>query len=145
MTKHRNDHDLYFAYGANLNLATMGKRCPSAVPLRQTALNGWKMVFHGAADIVPAPGGRVYGALYRITPADKAALDRYEGVEHGTYTDILFEDEGATIFAYHMNLGTEKLSPPREKYLRIVQQGYLDWKLPDEQLRQALLDAGVSI
>lgn len=144
MTKHRNDHDLYFAYGANLNLATMGKRCPSAVPLRQTALNGWKMVFHGAADIVQEPGGRVYGALYRITPADKAALDRYEGVAHGAYTDILFEDGGATIFAYHMNRA-KKLSPPDAKYLRIIQQGYLDWKLPDEQLKQALLAVGVSI
>jgi hypothetical protein len=145
MSRHRNDHDLYFAYGANLNLTTMGKRCPSAVPLKVTTLTGWKMVFHGAADIIPAPRSCVYGALYRITPADKAALDRYEGVERGVYTDILFADGGNTIFAYHMDCEiTEKLSPPTEKYLRIIRQGYLDWKLPDEQLQQALLACGAA-
>lgn len=69
----------YFAYGSNLNHDGMEFRCPGAKLVGPARLADWRLTFRGVADIEPAEGRVVQGALWMATPADVRALDRYEG------------------------------------------------------------------
>ena len=73
------DKILYFAYGSNLNVAQMKQRCPDSVEISAAVLDGWQLKERLCADIEPAPGECVNGALYEISRNDLANLDVYEG------------------------------------------------------------------
>jgi gamma-glutamylcyclotransferase (GGCT)/AIG2-like uncharacterized protein YtfP len=82
---------LYFAYGSNLDAARLHRSCPSARPQGAARLADHRLRFPlastrwggGVADVVPAPGDEVWGALWLIDAVDAAALDAQEGV-HAT-------------------------------------------------------------
>jgi gamma-glutamylcyclotransferase (GGCT)/AIG2-like uncharacterized protein YtfP len=78
---------IYAAYGSNMDPARMAHRCPHS-PLQGTGwLEGWRLTFGGEdigwegalATVVEGSGQRVFVALYEITEADEAALDRWDG------------------------------------------------------------------
>jgi gamma-glutamylcyclotransferase (GGCT)/AIG2-like uncharacterized protein YtfP len=78
---------LYFAYGSNLRSSQMMRLCPEHEFLAPARLDGYRLAFTladhewqgGVADVVPAPGEHVWGALYDISSNDLARLDDYEG------------------------------------------------------------------
>ena len=72
----------YFAYGSNLSVAQMARRCPDAVDPRPATLaeHDWLINERGVATVEPFDGGEVHGILWRISDADLASLDRAEGV-----------------------------------------------------------------
>lgn len=80
---------LYFAYGSNLRSAQMNRLCPGHQFLGPARLAAHRLAFTrpdeewqgGVADLLPAGGQEVWGALYRLTPADLAGLDAYEGFD----------------------------------------------------------------
>jgi len=79
----------YFAYGSNLHPERMRRRVPSAQPLGCAVLTGHVLRFHkqsrkdgsGKCDAhyTGRPQDRVYGAVYSLAAAEKAALDAVEG------------------------------------------------------------------
>ena len=77
----------YFAYGANLDVPAMQRRCPGAVPLQTACLAGHRLVSmrEGWLSIVPSEDTDVEGLLWRLTPEHLVALDGYEEVEEGMY------------------------------------------------------------
>ncbi|UDY24424.1 gamma-glutamylcyclotransferase family protein [Nocardioides sp. Kera G14] len=84
---------LYAAYGANLDPALMGVRCPHS-PLQTTGwLVGWRLTFGGEEHgwdgalptIVEDPDAQVFVALYDVTPADQRVLDEWEALDTGLY------------------------------------------------------------
>ncbi|MGE0334880.1 MAG: gamma-glutamylcyclotransferase family protein [Gammaproteobacteria bacterium] len=83
--------ECYFAYGSNLHPRRLRARVPIAADLGVAALPGWRLVFHkrsvdGSAkcDIVPAGHADVvFGAVYLLDDAARAALDEIEGVGRG--------------------------------------------------------------
>jgi gamma-glutamylcyclotransferase (GGCT)/AIG2-like uncharacterized protein YtfP len=78
---------LVFAYGSNLDDNQMRSRCASAriearavLPNHALAFGGFSQRWGGAvASVLPEPGARVQGLLYRITAPELSTLDRYEG------------------------------------------------------------------
>ena len=70
---------LYFAYGANLNLAGMNYRCPNAKPIKKLILQNWELGFSGVATIKPKLGSHVHGALWLLTKKCEDSLDVFEG------------------------------------------------------------------
>ncbi len=78
---------LYFAYGSNMDLAQMAIRCPSAVTLVNAELLHHRFIVNtqGVGTVIPDPGSTVHGRLWRLTPDDERALDRYEGVAGDLY------------------------------------------------------------
>jgi hypothetical protein len=92
---------LYFAYGANMDPVHMAERCPGARQLGIATLPGhaFGIAATGYATVRPDPGMIVRGVLWRLTPADEASLDEFEGVESGLYwKDIVpVEDAAGTI------------------------------------------------
>ena len=82
----------YFAYGSNLSLGQMAKRCPASRPAGRARLDGWRfrIMARGYATVVPEPGAAVHGLLWNLTPDDERTLDAYEGVSEQHYRkDVL--------------------------------------------------------
>jgi cation transport regulator ChaC len=83
---------LNFAYGSNMLRARITARVPSARVVGPAVLRGHALRWHkvgrdrsGKCDVVrdAAPGAAVHGVLYEIATAEKAALDRAEGLGAG--------------------------------------------------------------
>lgn len=46
-----NEKTLYFAYGSNLNLDQMARRCPDAEPVGRVRLDGYRLAFRRTVDV----------------------------------------------------------------------------------------------
>lgn len=131
---------LYFAYGSNLNVRHMARRCPGAKSLGKFFLDDALLVFRGVADCIVAPGERCPGGVWKITAACERALDRYEGIGSGYYSKEYLDIDGIPgepqLMLYVMN--STGVMPPSTAYLETVKQGYRDFRLPFEPLRAAV-------
>ncbi|KAK4213459.1 hypothetical protein QBC37DRAFT_422929 [Rhypophila decipiens] len=83
---------LYFAYGSNLSLTQMAKRCPASFFHGRAVLPDykWQINQRGFANIIPSPGNCVHGLVYWLSSSsdDEARLDRSEGVHRGCYSKV---------------------------------------------------------
>lgn len=70
---------LYFAYGSNLDVGAMKRRCPEAEGIGPAVLDNWRLAERYYADIEASRGDRVHGVLYAVTDRDLAMLDVCEG------------------------------------------------------------------
>lgn len=143
-------HRLYFAYGSNLNLAQMQRRCPGSAAVQRLTIKGWRLAFRGVADIEPAEGEVVHGALYRVTPTCEATLDRYEGAAPGgmgVYRQVDFNvvlpDGHVDAFFYKMN--DDMVDLPSQRYFETIATGYKEWGLPVKALRAAYTQAEATL
>ncbi|KAK2593281.1 hypothetical protein QQS21_009005 [Conoideocrella luteorostrata] len=77
----------YFAYGSNLHMRQMQRRCPNSkyVGFGRLPDFRWQINERGFANIVHADGHSVYGLVYEIDDGDEEKLDISEGVSKGAY------------------------------------------------------------
>tara|TARA_B100001093_G_scaffold465967_1_gene484043 strand:+ start:801 stop:1202 length:402 start_codon:yes stop_codon:yes gene_type:complete len=132
---------LYFAYGSNLNLSQMKRRCKDSIFLKKINLENFRLTFRSryrAADIEPKKNSLVPGGLFEISKSDEKKLDLYEDypILYKKYHFIL---DGRKVMTYTM----VKKTPfrfPTERYLNVVKRGYLDCKLDKKFLNRALVE-----
>ena len=130
---------LYFAYGSNLNLFQMKRRCKDSVFLKKYELKGYRLNFRSkyrAADIEKSKNSLVPGALFEISKSDEKKLDVYEDFPI-LYKKYYFYYYGKKVMTYTM----VKKSPfkfPTERYLNVVKKGYRDCNLDKKFLIKAL-------
>lgn len=122
---------LYFAYGANLNLDGMKRRCPQAKPVKKFVLQNYQLAFSGVATIQPKPGAHVHGALWLLTKDCEDNLDIFEGYP-SLYRKEYLEQNGTYFMAYIMNRDTPQ--KPSQYYLDTIAEGYREWNLPVSNL-----------
>lgn len=81
---------LCFAYGSNMDVDAMARRCPGSRPAGVARLAGHRPVImpEGYASVVRDPRGMVWGLLWDLALADVPALDRYESVAAGLYEKV---------------------------------------------------------
>ena len=130
---------LYFAYGSNLNLFQMKRRCKDSVFLKKYELKGYRLNFRSkyrAADIEKSKNSLVPGALFEISKSDEKKLDVYEDFPI-LYTKIYFKYYNKKVMTYIM-VRKSKFRYPTEKYLNVIKQGYKDCNLDKKYLRNAL-------
>ena len=130
---------LYFAYGSNLNLFQMKRRCKDSVFLKKYELKGYRLNFRSkyrAADIEKSKNSIVPGALFEISKSDEKKLDVYEDYPI-LYKKLYFTYYSKTVMTYIMVNKTE-FRYPTERYLNVVKQGYKDCKLDTKYLKIAL-------
>ena len=132
----------YFAYGSNMNLAQMAKRCPGARLLGLARLRGWRFLINsrGYATAREESGAEIFGGLWELTEEHGRTLDRYEGVAAGYYERVDFlvsvwpEGEDADVFAY---LATDDLpGVPSARYHQAVVNGAREIGLAEEYLAE---------
>ncbi len=130
---------LYFAYGSNLNLFQMKRRCKDSVFLKKYELKGYRLNFRSkyrAADIEKSKNSLVPGALFEISKSDEKKLDVYEDYPI-LYKKLYFTYYNKAVMTYIMVNKTE-FRYPTERYLNVVKQGYKDCKLNINYLIKAL-------
>ncbi len=130
---------LYFAYGSNLNLFQMKRRCKDSVFLKKYELKGYRLNFRSkyrAADIEKSKNSLVPGALFEISKSDEKKLDVYEDYPI-LYKKLYFTYYNKTVMTYIMVNKTE-FRYPTERYLNVIKRGYKDCKLDTKYLKSSL-------
>lgn len=137
-------YHLYFAYGANMNIKNMKHRCPAAKPIGKARLDGYRLKFRrGVATVEPQAKEYAPGALWKVTDACIASLDRFEGYPwlYGRYQIGGKDVNGRSlpgIHIYIMQPGYVE-SPPSNFYLDVILEGYKDFgwgRKEQERLRR---------
>jgi phage replication-related protein YjqB (UPF0714/DUF867 family) len=123
----------YFAYGSNLSVAQMAKRCPDATDPRPATLadHDWLINERGVATVEPFDGSQVHGVVWRVSEHDLATLDSAEGVPVRYRRDRLTvqtQDGPAQAWVYI----DHRIEPgaPRPGYLERVIDGAAHHGLP---------------
>lgn len=130
----------YWAYGSNLNVAGMARRCPGAEQVGPLTLENGVLRFRHHADVCRKTGYVIQGGLWRITPACEAALDRYEGA--GKYYEkryLTLRVQGAVAECLYYKMLGRGIMPPSEDYLDCIVEGYKDFGLDLELLEEAVV------
>ena len=131
---------LYFAYGSNLNLFQMKRRCKDSIFIKKYELKGYRLNFRSkyrAADIEKSKNSLVPGALFEISKSDERKLDLYEDFPI-LYKKYYFEHYGKKVMTYTMVRKTP-FKFPTERYLNVVKRGYRDCKLDFKYLKKGLI------
>ncbi len=131
---------LYFAYGANTNLAAMASRCPLAVPNGRMTLNDHRLVFRGVADVEQCKGRVTFGALWWITSRCERSLDAFEGFPDlytKQYGRLTLDGVEQLVMFYTMTSPSYE-APPYTVYERTLREGYASFGLPTEQIDLAI-------
>jgi len=142
-------HVWYFAYGSNMQSATLrGRRGVAyrrAVPAR---VSGWELVFdkpgllgtgEAYASLVPVRRATAYGVLFEITPDDMAHIDLTEGVLIGSYRRVAVTATALQTRTRRtaFTLTSDRRSPgarPTSRYMDVVIAGAVEHGLPDHHV-----------
>ncbi len=140
---------LYLAYGSNLNVEQMAKRCPTAREYGTAVIKGYELMFKSSKTgayltIEQKRGGVVPVAVWMVAPADEANLDLYEGCPNFYYKKDLRLNikalDGKTkrvdAFVYIMH-EERKLAEPSRHYVRCCQEGYEHFGFDKKYLDEA--------
>ena len=139
----------YFAYGSNINLNQMERRCPNATVVEPVVLPDHELLFRGnssgcgVATIRPKEGSQVHGLLWRITERCEKSLDIYEGFPHlYTKAPVTVQNskgERISVMAYIMTEERQLVPvPPSIGYYDGIEEGFKQNGLPRSELREAL-------
>lgn len=136
---------LYVAYGSNLNLTQMARRCPSAGIYGVGQLNNWELVYRGSmvnshATIRRKQGAYVPVLLWSIEPDDERRLDVYEGYPIYYYKRTVMVDIGSRkkkAMVYIMD-PRNKPGTPSPTYVDTIRQGYIDNNLDLHKFEESL-------
>lgn len=140
---------LYWAYGSNLNVATMRRRCPSAKKVGPLVLKDSALVFRGVADVEHRKRSKTPGGLWRITQECERRLDAFEGARagglyHKIYILLSVDGQEEQCLLYQMNEDRymwkerEGIMPPGQDYLTTILRGYADFGLDEKYLKRAV-------
>lgn len=123
---------LYFAYGANMDIAAMAARCPKSRPLG-LARHRFIVMEAGYASVVRDPRTHVHGLLWDLALSDTPALDRYKEVGDGLYRKAFFpvlrEPVGSVQALVYIGSSMRE-GAPRPLYLESVIAAARDLGLP---------------
>ena len=124
---------LYFAYGANMNQASMARRCPGATNPRPFVVRDWRLKFYTHATVEPSPGDSVWGILWDITDNCERSLDSFEGFPI-YYTKKKHRQDGHKFFFYEM--ATYREGYPSSGYVNDIRSVYRYFNQPFDHLVQ---------
>ena len=138
----------YIAYGSNLNLEQMARRCPTAEVVKATYLTNYCLMFRGkgtaVATIEKHKGSKVPILIWKIQPSDERNLDIYEGYPHLYRKETLkltVDGKRVRAMVYIMNEALHPYDTPSRSYFETIRQGYEDSGFDVKILRQAVLDS----
>lgn len=134
----------YWAYGSNLSIRQMKRRCPQAIKYGPMDVQDCALIFRAVADVTLREGAVTQGGLWQITTQCERELDAFEGVNSGRYMKryfrITIHGKKYTCLFYQMR-AKEGVLPPTERYLETIVDGYRDFGLDLRNLETALHDA----
>lgn len=141
----------YAAYGSNLNVRQMRRRCPDARIIGTSEIPDYELLFKGSKTdacltVEPKAGSRVPVVIWSVTSKDEAELDCYEGFPMFYYKkemELPIKEIksgkiiNCTTFVYIMHKD-RPFGIPSEPYLKTCLEGYHRFGFSDKILLQAL-------
>lgn len=145
LTAKGTDRKKYAAYGSNIEIFQMEKRCPTARIVGKGVVPGHELLFrgypeHAVATIEPKKGENVPVLIWEIGAVDEDHLDIYEGYPqlYGKQEVTVQTDSGAEqIMVYTMNQG-QAIGRPCREYLSVITRGYLQAGFDVNYLKQSV-------
>jgi gamma-glutamylcyclotransferase (GGCT)/AIG2-like uncharacterized protein YtfP len=130
----------YFAYGSNINLNQMFKRCPDARVFIQGKLKGYKLMFRRVADIDKCKGREVSGMLYKLSRSDVQSLDLFEGypTKYTKKTGIIETEQGSVKAFWYEMVNKVDTELPSSHYLARIITGYAMHSIPSSTIIDSL-------
>jgi hypothetical protein len=137
----------YFAYGANMDVEDMARRCPRSRPLGVARLMRHRLAItrEGWLTATRDARGRVHGVLWDLALADVSALDRFEQLGDGLYvktTQAVIAGSGPkrALVYFGANAGPGRADGD---YIRAVIAAARHWRLPEEAIATLVGFAGM--
>ena len=141
----------YIAYGSNLNVKQMTRRCHTAEIKGTGVIRDYQLLFKGSSSgayltIEKKKGGTVPVGIWTVTERDEKFLDRYEGYPNLYYKkDIQVRvksiktgrSELLDCFAYIMHENRRRAYPGLS-YVMTCFEGYDDFGFDEKYLVEAL-------
>lgn len=136
---------LYIAYGSNMNVAQMKRRCRTAIAVGEVM--DYRLRFYGRYDsavatIEAAKGNSVPVLVWKIRPNDEKSLDIYEGYPHlyrKETIDVEVNGKQYSGMVYIMNENSAfSYSHPSPYYVRTIAEGYKTCGLDPQMLYEAI-------
>jgi gamma-glutamylcyclotransferase (GGCT)/AIG2-like uncharacterized protein YtfP len=134
---------LYFAYGSNLDVGQMRRRCPESRIITAGCLRGYRLDFTrhssgwggGVADVVIDPQREVWGLIYELSEKDLELLDDHEGYPK-VYTRFQTSIESLErviqdVWVYAV-VNKKPFIPPTRQYLEIIKRGAEQFGFPED-------------
>ena len=142
----------YIAYGSNLNINQMKRRCPTARVIGTGFIEDYELLFKGSKTggyltIEKAEGKSLPVAIWKVTETDEQALDRYEGYPTFYYkADVEIDIKGIKTgkeyrkkaFVYIMHEDRD-VGMPSKYYVMTCLEGYKTFGFSPKYLEDALL------
>jgi hypothetical protein len=136
---------LYFAYGANMDVEAMARRCPRSRPLGLARLMRHRLAVmrEGWLTATRDVRANVEGVLWGIALADVGALDRFEGLGEGLYLKaarpvVVAGGPKRALIYFGANCGP---GIPQADYIAGVLGAARRWNLPGAAIAQLELFA----
>lgn len=135
----------YIAYGSNLNVKQMARRCPDAKLIGTGLINNYELVFRGSrhsavATVEPKNNSKVPVGIWEISDKDERSLDIYEGFPRlYVKKPMLISQDNVQHEAmlYVMNDGYD-YGIPNDTYYQTILDGYNDCQLDTGYLEDAV-------
>lgn len=140
----------YLAYGSNLNIEQMLRRCPNSKKIGTSSINGYRLLFKGAPErsfltIEKDVAHNVPVGIWEVDEEDIRSLDMYEGYpffyykkeSEVTYEDIDGSKKTINSFVYIMH-ESNHIGKPTRQYFETCLQGYRDFGFDRKYLDEAL-------
>ena len=141
----------YAAYGSNLNIPQMLRRCPSARIIGTATIPSYRLMYKGSKSgsyltIEKAEGHSVPVGVWEVDGEDELALDRYEGYPSFYYkAEMKLPIQGIysgkirirRLFVYIMHEDRE-LALPSPYYVWVCREGYKAFGFDETVLDEAL-------
>ena len=130
---------LYLAYGSNINLEQMARRCPNSKVIGTAMIPDYELEFRGVATIVPKKGAQVPVLMWEIDQQDEINLNHYEGFPRHYRKEIFEMEVNGKMregMAYLMNY--KGIAPPTAQYYNGIKKGYEDNGMDMKYLHDAL-------
>ena len=142
----------YIAYGSNLNVNQMKRRCPTAKVVGTGFIEDYELLFKGSKTggyltIEKAEGKSLPVAIWKVTELDEQALDRYEGYPTFYYkADVEIDIKGIKTgkeyrkkaFVYIMHEDRD-VGMPSKYYVMTCLEGYKTFGFSPKYLEDAIL------
>lgn len=142
----------YIAYGSNLNINQMKRRCPTARVIGTGFIEDYELLFKGSKTggyltIEKAEGKSLPVAIWKVTEIDEQALDRYEGYPTFYYkADVEIDIKGIKTgkeyrkkaFVYIMHEDRD-VGMPSKYYVMTCLEGYKTFGFSPKYLEDAIL------
>ena len=145
----------YLAYGSNLSVEQMLRRCPDAVYVGTSKIKDRRLLFRGSMTgsyltIEKKKGRTVPVVVWKVSDEDEEALDLYEGfprfyrkeeLEIEVHSLIDGTPIGTVLaFVYIMD-ETRPLGRPSSLYLRVCEEGYKRFGFDRKLLQRAVRES----